>query len=308
MKLNILTYSWHTGHQYELFKLPFRFLLYQSPENRLFWNHAVRPLPWNVQFISKLDKRHIDIAILPFDENILTPTIHESPLSSDWGNTFHLLFHWCREHRVPMVGLCHGTVPRKARFKQGAQTNWQEVDELAVTQFRHLLKGTPVVCNSQQAFREWGFEGKAIIHGFDPDEYPIGPRKLGVLMTSANILTNTFNQGGWIFEHCAKEIPLNLLGTDKLFGSKPPCRIISVPDPQAVLPKLIRKRCQRLEKWLWAKRKYMEDRKTVGMFSIYLNTTQFSTMPRSRAEAMLCGLSVVTTPYYDIDQFIKHGV
>ena len=30
-------------------------------------------------------------------------------------------------------------------------------------------------------------------------------------------------------------------------------------------------------------------------------------MPRSRTEAMLCGLALVTTPYYDIDEYVVHG-
>ena len=30
-------------------------------------------------------------------------------------------------------------------------------------------------------------------------------------------------------------------------------------------------------------------------------------MPRSRAEAMMCGTPIVTTPYYDISEYIVHG-
>jgi len=43
-------------------------------------------------------------------------------------------------------------------------------------------------------------------------------------------------------------------------------------------------------------------------YKVYLNTSIESAMPRSRAEAMMCGTPLVTTPYYDISSYIKHGV
>lgn len=42
-------------------------------------------------------------------------------------------------------------------------------------------------------------------------------------------------------------------------------------------------------------------------YSVYLNTTRESAMPRSRCEAMFCGIPVITTSYYDINRYIKHG-
>jgi glycosyltransferase involved in cell wall biosynthesis len=41
--------------------------------------------------------------------------------------------------------------------------------------------------------------------------------------------------------------------------------------------------------------------------SIYLNTTIESAMPRSRAEAMMCGMALVTTNNYDISRYVSHG-
>ena len=40
--------------------------------------------------------------------------------------------------------------------------------------------------------------------------------------------------------------------------------------------------------------------------SIYLNTTIESAMPRSRAEAMMCGMALVTTNNYDISRYVSH--
>ncbi len=251
--------------------------------------------------------KNIDLAILPFDENILTPTIQQSPLSPNWGNVFQHLLQWCRAHSVPVIGLCHGTVPRRRRFSTGLHEDWRKVDEDVVRQFRVLLKGVPVVCNSKQAFLEWGFEGKAIIHGFNSREYPIGARQPGILTTAINIRINNYCQGGWILEACAKKVPLNLLSEDPQLGKDTPYSIVKAGNPGAVLSGFFRKRLPRLEKWLWARRKFAAYKREIGNYSIYLNTTQFSAMPRSRAEAMLCGLTVVTTPYYDIEEYIEHG-
>ena len=46
---------------------------------------------------------------------------------------------------------------------------------------------------------------------------------------------------------------------------------------------------------------------TYNIYKVYLNTTIESAMPRSRAEAMMCGTPVVTTSYYDISDYIQHG-
>ena len=43
-------------------------------------------------------------------------------------------------------------------------------------------------------------------------------------------------------------------------------------------------------------------------YKVYLNTSVESAMPRSRAEAMMCGTPAVTTSYYDISEYITHGI
>lgn len=41
-------------------------------------------------------------------------------------------------------------------------------------------------------------------------------------------------------------------------------------------------------------------------YSIYLNTTKHSAMPRSRAEAAMCGMPIVSTKNYDIARYFTH--
>ena len=48
--------------------------------------------------------------------------------------------------------------------------------------------------------------------------------------------------------------------------------------------------------------------KTVGEFSIYFNPTIRSPMPRSRTEAMMCGLATVSYETHDVNLFIKNGI
>lgn len=43
-------------------------------------------------------------------------------------------------------------------------------------------------------------------------------------------------------------------------------------------------------------------------YSGYLNTTIHSAMPRSRAEAMMCGLPIITTSNYDTPLYFKHKI
>ena len=42
-------------------------------------------------------------------------------------------------------------------------------------------------------------------------------------------------------------------------------------------------------------------------YSVFLNTTKKSAMPRSRGEALMCGMPVVTTNNYGINQYLKDG-
>ena len=42
-------------------------------------------------------------------------------------------------------------------------------------------------------------------------------------------------------------------------------------------------------------------------YSVFLNTTIMSAMPRSRGEALMCGMAVVTTNNYGINRYLKDG-
>jgi glycosyltransferase involved in cell wall biosynthesis len=48
--------------------------------------------------------------------------------------------------------------------------------------------------------------------------------------------------------------------------------------------------------------------KLYNTYSLYLNTTIRSAMPRSRAEALMCGTPIITTKNYDIDMYLKDNI
>lgn len=47
--------------------------------------------------------------------------------------------------------------------------------------------------------------------------------------------------------------------------------------------------------------------KKYNTYSAYLNTTIDSAMPRSRAEALMCGTPIITTKNYGIERYLVHG-
>jgi len=305
-RLRILTYTWHVGHQYELFKLPHDFFLYRNEYSNQ-WQERIRPLPRSAEMIDRLDRLDFDLAILPFDEHVLTPQVALSPMPAHWGRNFEWLLDWCREHDLPVIGLCHGTVPRIGRYRP--EHPLPEADEIDVDVKQALveqLRGCYVVCNSRQAHEEWGFDGRAIIHGFDPDEYPIGRRTEGVLTISGNLYTNGRYQGWDVFSECARAFPIDLLGGDRNRGSvSEGLRInrVRVKRPR-MLPG---QRFFRAGRVAWGRRTFVNYKRLIGEHAVYLNTTRFSPMPRARAEAMLCGIAVVSTGHYDFDRFVDHG-
>ena len=47
--------------------------------------------------------------------------------------------------------------------------------------------------------------------------------------------------------------------------------------------------------------------KKYNEYSVFLNTTKRSAMPRARAEALMCGTPIVTTNNYDIGRYLRDG-
>ncbi|MDX9994570.1 MAG: glycosyltransferase [Rhodocyclaceae bacterium] len=275
--LRVLTYRWHVPHQYELFKLGADFALVADLGERScgWWDLGQRPLPANARFVrwNEIDPRDFDLAILHFDENILSASADAHSVGTDWGATFRFLQ---RHLTIPRIAVCHGTPPTGA-----------DMARMALVDF---LGDTPVVVNSHQALAEWGFAAARVIwQGFDPAEFPCRPPPAGrapriLTLPAAATAERPGYRGAELFNEVAARIAA-------------PMEPLCVAEPNLLL-----------RGNAYAAAKFAHYLAALHGFDIYFNPTLRSPMPRSRGEAMLCGLATVNAASHDVDRFIDNGV
>jgi glycosyltransferase involved in cell wall biosynthesis len=294
-RLRILTYRWHCGHQYELWKLPHDFTLACGLTKMCDrWDYRVRPLPENARFqdLESIDLSAFDACILHFDESALCPEKSNGSLAPDWGELFK---HLRRNAKVPLVAVCHGSPPYFGQYDHR-----HEQPELADKDIRiddaereklvDFLGDALVVVNSHEVEKQWRFRrSKVIWHGFDPSEYPPRRGGRGIFTIAERIKTRPHTLGYFLYEKATKDLVSEILSSDM---------------PNAVRPKEPSRYARSLEEYgqSWF-RSYID---LVREYSIFFNPTLRSPMPRSRAEAMLCGLASVNAKNHDVDRFIEN--
>jgi len=128
--------------------------------------------------------------------------------------------------------------------------------------------------------REWAFEcshQRTIWHGFDPDEWPTNIGNLNkVLVVGRKIQDRGAILGVNLIDQMRQNLALEVVGDKK----------IGLPPPQS----------------------FGELKQVYREYSVYFNPTLSSSMPRSRGEAMITGMPVVTTGFFDEARFIENGV
>lgn len=286
----ILTYRWHVPHQYEIYKLPHEFTLVNDAGTGFThdWEYSQRPLPKNVKFASirDIDINDYDMALLHFDENVLAPELTNGVIGGDWGATFK----WFMENvHLPKVAVCHGTPQFYGQYNpEYTASNLMEVIEEQRQRLVDYLGETLVVNNSYQAQLEWQYRNSRVIwHGFDPAEFPICTREKGILTPYGVLMKSRPHYRGY-----------NILKSTL----------------QSLRAELIMHRLIVLEPKLtysgnrYAVARYRNYIDSIRKYSIYFNPTIRSPMPRSRGEAMLCGLVNVSLNNHDVDLYIKNGV
>jgi glycosyltransferase involved in cell wall biosynthesis len=161
------------------------------------------------------------------------------------------------------------------------------VDDEERLAFVNYLGDMPVVLNSRQALAQWGFQQSQVIwHGFDPAEFLVAESGRGILSLSDNALAQLPSARGKAFYDAV---------VTKLRPEERPSPF-TVLEPGAEL---------RGNDYAYAKfRNYVD---AIGQHAIYFNPTLRSPMPRSRGEAMMCGLVSVSANNHDVDCFIEHG-
>ncbi len=147
-------------------------------------------------------------------------------------------------------------------------------DEANKLEMQERVGDDLVVCNSEQSMKDWGFPNSvALIHGLSPEEFPLGTcdNKKVLCSVGKGAMTNSPHYyGKELFDEITKEVPVDVF--------------------KATAESFI---------------KYQE---RISDYSIYLNTTLTSPMPRARTEAMMSGVVIISTPYYDWDKYIIDGV
>jgi glycosyltransferase involved in cell wall biosynthesis len=320
MRLRILNYPWHVGHQYELHRLPHDFVLLVGEGFRR-WNFRSRPLQPNVSFAPAAgvgDGRGYDLAILHFDEEVLRP-------SSSAPYPFRRLFE---RLRIPIIALCHGPAPFRVTggdpaaaegATSGAGVTVDEEKRLAVVDL--IGDRALVVANSHQAAREWRFPRACTIwHGLDPADYPQTTYEKKVLTVINSLARKPVYQGYDLYKAASAGLPCDYLGKD------PECEFhrVSVPSPAFNPWRVLwnaadfafgsddlargARGWRRFVSDGYARSRFGAYRDLIARYSAYFNPTRLSPMPRSRLEALFCGLALVTTFHHDVEMWLEDGV
>jgi glycosyltransferase involved in cell wall biosynthesis len=289
-KLRILSCRWHVPHQYEIYKLPHEFHLLNdlgSPMTHS-WEFGHRPLPDNVVFRSarSVRQRDYDLAIVHFDENVLSPENTNGVLGPDWGAAFR----WFMDNiGLPKIAVCHGTPQFYGQYNfHYCGPDLMQVIEPARRKLVAYLGDTHVVCNSHQAQREWGFARSSVIwHGFDPTEFPPATYERGILSPLGPlVLSRPHYRGYFLYRQVFAGFPAQFAPSS-----------LRVPCPSPLY--------EGNQYAVWKYRNYVDE---IRRFSLYFNPTLRSPMPRSRAEPMMCGVVTVNAKNHDVDMFIQNGV
>lgn len=289
--LKILTYKWHSAHQYELFKIGQHAFTLATNIGTLHcnqWAYEHRPLPRNARFVplEDINPNEYDLAILPFDEHVLFPE-HCKALSPEWGNAFLTMLDLTKA--IPRVALCHGTP--QIYETESALNDGHALGEVITGSreaLRQLLCDIHVVCNSYQAQREWAFSKSSVIwHGFSPTEFPPGKHTRDCLTLPRKAFESRPVNRGEAIRRLVANILKNCI-LEYSTSANPDYKISDNP-----------------QEWAMAKfQKYVD---YIGDFTIYFNPTVHSPMPRSRDEAMMTGTIPVSLRNHDVDMFIQNG-
>lgn len=256
-KLKIFGHAWHVPHQYELAKLPFvgEYHLVHNPFKK--WDVAGAPIPPNVKFVPIYEpSENYDLAILHFDQQCVEPRIGKGRIVKDLLRVL--------PYNLPKIVINHQT----------PYSDKSSVDEV-IARTRELLGHLPMVVNSHEAAKQWGW-GHPIIHGMEPSEWmdlPKEPRIVTVLTPA---------------------------GMEAAYKRDFMMEVRELVQEAGVIFCWVGVDVGRFD----SKEEY---KNYLGRSLVYFNGVHNSPMPRSRTEAMLSGCCIVTTRYHDTETFIEQG-
>lgn len=257
--LSILDHAWHQAHSYRLHALPARFDYF--PVGTRFWDTDIRPTPPNFGgFVEDPDPAGYDVILSHLDNWCDRSELRGTPF-----RIMNLIGMQARG--AERVGIMHGTPDN-------------DVNRDRIARMLDLSPGGPpfLVVNSHQAYEEWGLgpeRSRAIIHGYDVDEFSSDRTRLAMAFTvcSAGTISRSYH-GVPMLKAVRRHMPVVWVGY------------------RGDLPYFS---------------SYQKYREFLASSLIYVHCGQRSPMPGARTEAMLSGCCVVTTSNHDADTFITHG-
>lgn len=257
--LAILDHAWHQAHSYRLHALPARFDYF--PIGTRTWDPDIRPAPDNWGgFVEDPDPRTYDVILSHLDNWCDRAELRGTPF-----RIMNLI--GMQAQQAAQICIMHGTPD-----DEGNRTRIQRMLDLSPG-------GSPfMVVNSRQAYEEWGLgpeRSRAIIHGYDVDEFRSDKTRLGMAFTicSAGDISRSYH-GVPMLLSIRRHVPVVWVGY------------------RGDLPYF---------------QSYQLYREFLASSLIYVHCGQRSPMPGARTEAMLSGCCIVTTSNHDADSFITHG-
>ena len=243
--MRVLDWYNHQGHQYEFFKLGYKFTLLGIGEEKPDRNEKTRPKHKNVREVS------IDEIV---DESF-DVVMYRTGGRKKWIESY---------------------VKRGAKAIAVVQTTTPPDIPKYV---KHVVWNSIVTMNKYKNYFKHA-KHFYIPHGFDPNEFlNQNLDRNGNLLTVANV----FKPRG------------NLLGYSDW-----------VKVNNAVGCKLVGHGNKDISSDMMEAETFQDLLGEYNKNSIYLNTTIESAMPRSRGEAMMCGMALITTNNYDISRYVSH--
>lgn len=139
---------------------------------------------------------------------------------------------------------------------------------------RDLVDGCYMVCNSRTALDLWNVpNSRFILHGMSPEEWPqTDYAHNNVVVAAPDSRLHRAYRNIDAIERAQRRVPVTWIGRDKKF------------------------------------RTFEAYRHFLASSTAFFQPSFASPNPRSRTEAMLCGLVVITTGFHGEEEFITHGV
>lgn len=285
-KVKIFNYPWHIAHQYELLRIPNTQFTWLTQHRRGYSGFPRGDFFEELggTYAPHYDEGKYDFALLHLDQQCF----EEGIMDRGKGSLFVQVDSVIKD--IPKVCLMHGTPFYPESFpcditEENYKENGFTKDQIGMSselikKYHETVKDfDALIFNSHTAQKQWGMENDeratTIWHGMDKDEWfdlPKEPRVVTMISPAGldKYYDRNFLRG--VKELLAeRDIEHCHITVDATFKS------------------------------------WTEYRNFLGRSLLYFNPTKESCMPRARAEAMLSGCCVLTTPHQDADMFIESG-